>query len=463
MRALEAEQTVLGSILIDPRCLDTVARILRPQDMAIEIDRALYQAALSMERSGAVIDPVTIKDWVLKTGGQVSGEYLLQLMDTTPTAANAEEYARIVRIEAQRRGALELSEHIKAEVEAHADPQQLLMEIARRVGQIQEEGMGKDLLSPDEAMMALYRHRERIGDGSAFVRTGYRDLDKRLGGGLLNSGMYILAARPGMGKTTLAINIADRVAREGKDVLFVSLEMEPEQLDAKRIARETGIPADRILMGVLTEDEERSFADAADVIRALPVHINRRDTATVDQIETMARQVRGLSLIVIDYIGKILPDTRGRMPGRVEYMTEISGAIKDLARRFRVPVLVLCQLNRAPAGRQDPRPILTDLRDTGALEQDADGVIFLYRQDYYDGGRGGQRSDLNVNLAKNRHGDTGDCTMVFDMASSKMTTSQYRPIARRKEKDRLGATQMSWEDLSDKLDKEFPFDGGGEA
>ncbi len=459
MRGIEAEQAVLGSVLIDSRCLGAVARVLRPQDFGLELHQGMYRTILAMDRAREAIDPVTVKDRALKAGVQVSRGYLVQLMDVTPTAANVEEHAKIVREEALRRGVLELCEHIKAETEAHGDIRALLTDTARQVAQLQEEGMEKDLLSPDEAMMALYRHRERIGDGTAFVRTGYHDLDERLGGGLLNSGMYVLAARPGMGKTTLAINIADRVARSGKEVLFVSLEMEPEQIDAKRVARETGIPADRILMGQLTEEEERSFAEAADVIRGLTVHINRRDTATVDQIERMARQVRGLGLIVIDYIGKILPDTRGRAPSRVEYMTEISGAIKDLARRYRVPVLVLCQLNRAPASRADPRPILTDLRDTGALEQDADGVIFLYRQDYYNETKKTKKSDLNVNVAKNRHGATGDCTMVFDMEASKMITSQYRPVARRKETEQLGPTKQTWEMLSEQLT--VPFDEGG--
>ncbi len=460
MKVLEAEQAVLGSILIDSRCLEAVARLLRPQDFALELNRALYQIILAMDRAEQRIDPVTVLEGMKRAGCYVENEsrgYLFQLMDITPTAANVETYAKIVRDEALSRGAAGVAEYITSELAGHAMVHDVLMESIRRLEELQKDGVNEDLLSPDEAMLALYQHRERIGDGSAFVRTGYQDLDQRLGGGMLNSGMYILAARPGMGKTTLAINIADRVARSGKNVLFVTLEMEPEQINAKRIARESSIPADRILMGGLTEEEESAFSEAADVIRALPVYINRRDTATVSQVEQMARQVKGLALIVIDYIGKLLPELRGRSPGRVEYMTEISGGIKDLARRFRVPVLVLCQLNRAPSSRQDPRPVLTDLRDTGALEQDADGVIFLYRQDYYDETRKGKISDLNVNLAKNRHGATGDCTMAFDMVASKMTTSQYRPIVQKKEPERLGPTQMTFEELQAKWDKDNPF------
>ena len=463
MRALEAEQAVLGSILIDARCLGDAARLLRPQDFGMELNRRLYQVILALDRSGRKIDPVTVKEAALQAGAEVSNPYLLELMDATPTAANVEEYAGIVREGALRRGAAALCEYITGELASHAPIAELLAEAARRVEDIQKDGMAEDLLDPDSAMLAFYEHRDLVyrSDG-AFVPTGYQDLDSTLGGGMLNSGMYILAARPGVGKTTLAINIADRLARTGKPVLFVSLEMDPEQVEAKRLARETGIPANRLLMDRLTDEEESQVASGADVIRALPVHFNRRDTATVAQVERMARRVRGLALIVIDYIGKIIPEDRGRRPSRVEYMTEISGDIKNLARRFRVPVLALCQLNRAGADRKDPTPILSDLRDTGALEQDADGVIFLHRADCYQpaGGKG-LTSDLQVIVAKNRHGAVGECALAFDLAGSKLTTSRRGPIDRRREWEKLGPTQTTWEDLTDKFDGAFPFDGGG--
>ncbi len=454
-----AEQAVIGSILIDARCLDEVARLLRPQDFGIEINRTLYQVILSLDRAGRKIDPVTVKEAALQAGVEVSNAYLLELMDITPTSANVEEYARIVREGARKRGISALCEHITAELANHAPIPELLMETARRVEDLQKDGMAEDLLDPDSAMLAFYQHRELVAQGGgAFVPTGYQDLDKTLGGGMLNSGMYILAARPGMGKTTLAINIADRVARTGKSVLFVSLEMDPEQIEAKRLARETGIPGDRLLMDCLTDEEEAQVAYGADMVRALPVHFNQRDRVTVAQIEQMARRVKGLALIVIDYIGKIIPEDRGRRSNRVEYMTEISGDIKNLARRFRVPVLTLCQLNRAGADRKDQTPVLSDLRDTGALEQDADGVVFLHRADYYQpaGGKG-PVSDLQVIVAKNRHGSVGECALAFDLASSKLTTSRRGPIARRKEWN-LGPTQMPWEDLSEKMDKEMPFE-----
>ena len=253
-------------------------------------------------------------------------------------------------------------------------------------------------------------------------------LDTLLGGGMLNSGLYLLAARPGMGKTTLALNIADRVA-QADPVLFVSLEMDTEQLSAKRISRVTGIPTQRLLMQSLSEEEESKVAQASRALAQLSLWSNAASTVTVDDIGALARSIGGLRLIVVDYFGKILPPAGSRRYGRYEYTTEISGALKDLARTLKVPLLVLCQLNREVEARQDKRPQLSDLRDTGALEQDADGVIFLYREDYY-----ADRSTvdpnipslLDVDLAKNRHGMVGSCKLAFALASSRITGMSYR-------------------------------------
>ena len=249
-------------------------------------------------------------------------------------------------------------------------------------------------------------------------------LDKLLGGGMINSGLYLLAARPGMGKTTLALNIADRVA-QADPVLFVSLEMDDEQLTAKRISRETGISSERLLMQPLNDQEYAQVAAATQKLSTLSFYTNKAPAVTVDDISALARSIGGLRLIVVDYFGKIAPPPDFRRSGRVEYTTENSGALKDLARSLKVPVLALCQLNREVEARQDKRPQLSDLRDTGALEQDADGVIFLYREDYYAAPGTidpNIPSMMEVNLAKNRHGFVGKCEMAFSLASSRITS-----------------------------------------
>ena len=432
-----AEQSVVGSILLDPRCLPEVERSLRPEDFRLEADRVLYQAALALERAGEKLDPVTILDLARKLDGQVSPQYALQLMEITPTAANVGEYIKLVREDRLRDGVRDMAVAALAEVEARGDPAAIITASQRRLDDLATRGSTGKLVSPNEGLLAYYRQREAIeaGDAKGYVCTGYMALDELLGGGMLNSGLYLLAARPGMGKTTLALNIADRVA-QADPVLFVSLEMDTEQLSAKRISRETGIPSQKLLMQALTQEEEDRVAAASRKLAGLALWSNAAPTVTVDDIGVLARSVGGLRLIVVDYFGKILPPPESRRAGRYEYTTEISGALKNLARTLRIPILTLCQLNREVEGRQDKRPQLSDLRDTGALEQDADGVIFLYRADYYadrDSVDPNVPSVLDVDLAKNRHGGVGSCKLAFSLATSKIAGMSYR----RKHKDEI--------------------------
>ena len=432
-----AEQTVIGSILLDPRCLPEVERSLRPEDFRLEADRVLYQAALALERAGGKLDPVTILAQAQKSGTELSRQYVLELMEITPTAANVGEYIRLVREDRLRDGLLETAEAIRSGVTAREDPTALLSSAGQRLDSLAARGSTGKLVSPNDGLLAYYRQREAIeaGDAKGYVCTGYMALDELLGGGMLNSGLYLLAARPGMGKTTLALNIADRVA-QADPVLFVSLEMDTEQLSAKRISRETGIPSQKLLMQALTQEEEDRVAAASRKLAGLALWSNAAPTVTVDDIGVLARSVGGLRLIVVDYFGKILPPAEARRSGRYEYTTEISGALKNLARTLRIPILTLCQLNREVEGRQDKRPQLSDLRDTGALEQDADGVIFLYREDYYaarDSVDPNVPSLLEVDLAKNRHGAVGSCKLAFALATSKIAGMSYR----RKVKDEI--------------------------
>lgn len=434
LRPLEAENTVIGSILIDPRCLRAVKERLQPGDMALAVNQMIYRAALQLEREQARIDPVTIRDTVRKMGCELTGQYLMELMDQTPTAANVEEYAKIARDASLRRAICEAAKTAEQRTSSAEEPHAIMSELIRSIEQLRQEGVNKDLLTPEDQMLRFYEHREQVDGGkvSAYVPTGYRDLDRILGGGMLCGGLYVMAARPGMGKTTLAINIADRAAKNIGPVLFVSLEMDDEQLSARRLARESGIPSNRLLMDKLTGQEYERVQRATDLVRGLPVSINAKPTATVEQIEDLASRVEGLKLIVIDYLGKISPGARGLKVSRFEYTTETSGAVKDMARRYKVPVLLLCQLNREVEKRSDHKPQLSDLRDSGAVEQDADGVIFLYREAYYGDESRKDRyapEPIQVNLAKNRHGNVGECELAFALATSKVTAISNDPRA----------------------------------
>ena len=422
-----AEQSVIGSLLISPECLREVQRELRPNHFRLDSDRAIYTAILALQREGAEIDPVTILHKAEGMGTPVGRDYLLQLMEITPTAANVKAYVDIVRAEALRDGVEEIAQNMLDAAQSGQDPAETAVEAGKALADLSTQGSSGRLISTPEAITAFYDHREAVDSGTAagFVRTQYQDLDHLLGGGMLVEGMYILAARPGMGKTTMAINIADRVARTDP-VLFVTLEMSDVQLVAKRLSRDTGIPTNRLLMGRLTEGEEGKVAQAATKLSSLPMSINRAPAATVADVGILARSVPGLRLIVVDHIGLIRP---ARRAPRYEYMTEISGDLKALARTLKVPILVLCQLNRESQTRQDHRPQLSDLRDTGAIEQDADGVIFLHREDYY-----ADKSTLDydapsmmeVIVEKNRHGSTGVCRMAFELSASRITGSTIR-------------------------------------
>ena len=429
---IQAEQSVIGSILIDPRCLPVVEELLRPQDMAMEANRQIYTAALNQRRRGEGIDPVLILRALEQAGSTVSRDYLMQLMDITPTAAHVREYAAITREAARSRGIAALAEEMKQRAESTDNAQELLSELISRAADLQQDGTTKGLLTPMERVSRFGDHLDRVAGGKAniFVPTGYRDLDNILGGGMLSSGMYILAGRPGMGKTTLALNIACRVAQNIGPVLFVSLEMDHEQLTAKLTALETGIASSRLLMKRLEDEEYARTAAAMERQASVPLYVNERPSETVASIEGLARQIPGLRLIIIDYLGKISPGDRGARVSRYEYTTEISGDLKTMARRFKIPVLVLCQLNRKSEERSDKRPDLADLRDTGAIEQDADGVILLYRENYYEASKEKnpyQPDYTEVIVAKNRHARVGDCLIGMHLATGKFMTPDNDP------------------------------------
>ena len=287
------EQSVIGAILVDPRSLSIAAELLTPEDFSLDSDRALFRAALSLEREGKPIDPVVLRNQVLKAGGTVSVEYMLQLIDLTPTAANVREYAEQVKDHSLRQRIISESQNAIDRAKQMEAPTEILADLVDHAEQLQQ-GCAGELIDPNEAASRFLDHRIAVesGKSQAYVATGFQNLDEILGGGLLAGGMYILAGRPGMGKTTLAINIADKVAQNRNEVLFVSLEMDVEQVQAKRYARVAGIPGNKLLMGHLNEQEQDRLAQAMEEVSKLPVMINKRGSADMDKIESMARSVK---------------------------------------------------------------------------------------------------------------------------------------------------------------------------
>lgn len=423
--AIEAESAVCGSILLDSKCLPEITDFLTEDDFVLDANKAIFRAAVKLDRVEEPIDPITI---LREAGESVSREYIMELMTVTATAANAGVYAEETRKKSMRRALRSLGYTLEERSKTENDPRDTIGDAKRILEQIESQDNRRELITSSESFEAFYRHREAVDSGKGgFIPTGYKDLDALLGGGLLNTGFYILAARPGMGKTTFALAIADNVARQGQSVLFLSLEMSEEQIAAKRLSRASGIGYDTLMMGEMGDQEYNRIAEFSVKLSRFPIMINKKPRATVEDITAIARKVSGLSLLVIDYFGLI--QTGAKRQSRTEAMTEVSGQLKALARKLKIPILCLAQLNRENMSRQDKRPMLSELRDTGALEQDADGVIFLHCPSYYTSEHPDPWSPdpMQVILAKNRHANTGTCNMAFYRAVGRIIPAINKP------------------------------------
>lgn len=442
--AFGAELSVVGAIAIDARSLPEISGLVSPEDFSMEAARSVYAAALALDREGTKIDPATLLNQCAKSGAPVSQEYIFEAMSWCGTATNAGLYAALVRENATRREVQQLCGAVAGRAESGGDVGELLTALSDGLKSIETRDTSAELVSTQAAIVDFMDYRSSMEQSGAktVVATGLGPLDKLLGGGFLCGGLYVLGARPGVGKTTLALWICDSVARSVGPVLFVSLEMSTMQITAKRLARETGLPYTQLLMGELTEEEYGVLAPGSVNLSKLPLTVNRRPGATVADIGRMARRIPDLALVVVDYLGLVRPAV-GKL-SRYENTTQISNDLKQLSLALNVPVLALSQLNRENTQRQDKRPTLADLRDSGAVEQDADGVLLLHREDYYNEEEPSSYSLAECHLAKNRHGRTGTIQLsVFG------DTGRIFPVTWRKEpgfKDLPKTTRTPWPD-----------------
>lgn len=417
MDAIFAEQAVCGAILIDAGCLSPVRKCVSTQDFKTSWGSTIFAAACRLADTGSKVDPVLIQSAAQSAGAALSADFLVQLMEITPSAANAEEYAKQVHQAAMLRRVQELAETIQAQCEEGGISPEMVVSYALRTLQSIDAGTGSALVSNFDLMGQMLEHRGRLQEGKyqATVSTGYTDLDVILGGGMVREGLYILAARPGVGKTTFAMKIAESVAQDGA-VLFVSLEMSNLQLGARQIADKAGLPVAKILnQPQVTDAEFERISKAAAELAERTLFFNQRPNATIADISLMAHTVSNLRLLVVDYLGLIAGE--GKENSLYQKTTETSNALKRLARSLGVPVLCLAQLNRASEQRTDKRPTLADLRDSGAIEQDADGVLLLHRPAIYfpeeQKPKPWEAQALDVIVAKNRHGRTDTARFDF--------------------------------------------------
>jgi len=412
--SVEAEQAVLGSILIDPRCLPDVIEHLRGADFYIRQNREIYETVYSMFNFSVTIDPVTVLDHMRQNGvyvEHISRSYILQLMDTTPTAANIREYIHIIKDKTLLRRIAETAGDLSAMVQEGTDSGQDVLEAAeQRIYSIRQGRSARGLTPISSVLIEVYDRLTELAANDSPVpglSTGLTDVDLAISG-LNKSDLILLAARPGMGKTSMALNILLHAGKfSGRSVAFFSLEMSREQLALRLISNESFVDNKKLVTGKLNEQDWEKVAAASDSLNRTKILVDDDPTVTVADINAKCRRVEDLGLVVIDYLQ--LMQSAGGNPrsgeNRQQIVSDISRSLKIMAKELNIPVLCLSQLSRAAEGRTNKRPMLSDLRESGAIEQDADIVMFLYREDYYE------KETENHNLAeciiaKNRHGET---------------------------------------------------------
>jgi replicative DNA helicase len=435
---VDAERAVLGSILLKPDVCDDVALVVRPEDFSDEPHQLLFRHLLDLHDSGKRIDTTIVLER-LRTQGDLErvggAPAIADALQAVPHAAHATHYAAIVRDKAMLRSLIDAGTDILRDAyHAADDPRELVASAEAKIFAILERRSSteaKPIQSVLEDVMvrmdARMKHEHTIGG----VETGYTDLDS-LCGGLHNSELAILAARPSMGKTALAMNIAEHVAINLKQpVLFVSLEMAALELADRLLCSAAQVNGHRLRNGTISQEDRRRLVQKSSEIGTSPLFIDDTPSRTLTEISAVARRLKrkqGLALIVIDYLQLIEPDNP-RDP-RQEQVARIARRLKSMSRELDIPVLCLAQLNRQAEASRDNRPRLNHLRESGAIEQDADVVMFVHREEYYqtnDEDRERVRGQAEIIIAKQRNGPIGDVKLLWQHDFTRFVNLEHRP------------------------------------
>ena len=411
--SLEAEQAVLGSILIDSRCITDVIGIVNAEDFYLEQNRQIYQAIYTMFNFSQTIDPVTVLDKMKELGvyRDDSRSYILQLMDITPTAANAVRYANIVREKAMLRGLADAATEISQTVyEQIGTPAEILEVAEKKIYSLRKGERGDSLEHIGTTLHKVFDRLNELSESDSAIpglSTGMRDLDTKING-LNRSDLVLLAARPAMGKTAFALNLCLNVAKKyNQTVAMFSLEMSREQLAMRLLSIESFVDSQKMATGKLTEDEWTKLCMASTALSQTDIRVDDNPSITVAEMNAKLRRVENLGLVIVDYLQLMQGSGYGKGgDSRVNVVSDISRSLKIMAKELNVPVVCLSQLSRGPEGRTDKRPMLSDLRESGAIEQDADEVLFLYRDEYYNENTE-DKGIAECIVAKNRHGEVG--------------------------------------------------------
>ncbi|MBE6933957.1 MAG: replicative DNA helicase [Ruminococcaceae bacterium] len=411
--SLEAEQSVLGSILIDSRCVADVIGMVRPEDFYLQQNREIFEVIYSMFNYSLAIDPVTVLDKMREHGvyHDNSRDYIMQLMEITPTAANVVRYAGIVREKAMLRDLSQAGIDITRMVQAQTGtPDEMLETAEKKIYALRNGGRQDTLEHIGTVLHKVYDRLNELAQSDSAIpglSTGLRDLDTKING--LNKGnLLLVAARPAMGKTSFALNLGLNVAKKyKKTVAFFSLEMSREELAMRLLSGESFVDSQKMATGKLTEEEWVKIGMASSALSQTDIRVDDNGGITVAEINAKCRRLDNLGLVIIDYLQLMQGSGYGRgNENRVQVVSDISRSLKVMAKELDVPVICLSQLNRAAEGRSDKRPVLSDLRESGSIEQDADCVMMLYRDDYYNPNTE-EKNIAECIIAKNRHGEIG--------------------------------------------------------
>lgn len=436
---LEAEKGVLGSILLDPNLADDVALAIRPEDFYAEANEKLYRHLLAMHDEGKRIDATLLLDQLRSAGDleAIGGAaYLAEVAHSVPYASNAIYYAQIVRAKATMRALIHASTEILRDAyEPTTDPREMVGRAEEKIFAVHDQRSTDQITSMKDLLNEAFdRIDAQLEHGAgAGVPTGFTDLDK-LTGGLHESEFVVLAARPSMGKTALATNIAEYVAVEANvTTLFVSLEMARLELAQRMLCSQGKIDANKFRSGFLSGDDRNKLAAASAKLGKAPMLVDDTPARTVTEIAACARRLKrkqNLGLIVIDYLQLIQPDDP-RDP-RQEQVAKMARRLKALARELKIPVLCLAQLNRqVEQGKEGHRPRLSHLRESGAIEQDADVVMFVHREEYYhtheEAMEKGICGQADIMVAKQRNGPTGDIKLAWFSQFTRFENLSQKP------------------------------------
>jgi len=418
---IEAEKSVLGAILIDSAAINSVAEFLKPEHFYLPEHKIIFEAMLNSFEKQRPIDLVTIQDELKKEGSlkKIGGKgYLSDLINTVPTSAYIEHYGRIVKDQFTKRKLIEVSSRlVERSFDEKGDVKKLIDYAEAEIFGLAQEHLHQDFIELKKVLGESFERLEAFmkkGSGLRGVPTGFIDLDNRLAG-MQDSNLLILAARPGIGKTSLALNIALSVATKHKvPVGYFSLEMSKEELVDRLLVGQADIDAWRLKTGKLSEDDYKKLTEAMGQLYEAPIFIDDTPGSSILEMRTKARKLmveKKIHLIIVDYLQ--LADSGRRFESRVNEVSFVSQGLKNLARELHVPVLAISQLSRAVEQRGSRKPQLADLRESGAIEQDADVVMFLYHEEESEDLLDQSKRLVKLYIAKHRNGPTGEIDLMF--------------------------------------------------